>query len=73
MRIGNDKWRISIQPHAIYVTLCFARPGKDALGFVVKRKSRRLFSERAGGIWKSEIALGPLYFRTFARVNGVRA
>lgn len=71
MNIGNDKWRVNVHPDGLYVTLRFAvsrhdQPRRDAVGFVIKRASRMLYTERNGG-YRHALRLGPIYVRTFAR------
>lgn len=50
----------------LYVVFRKRRDDRDALGFVIKRKSARIFSERYGG-YRTAFSVGPLYFRTYAR------
>lgn len=57
--------KIMFYSGGFYCILRYGTEQREPLGFVIKRKSRRLFSERYG--LKRGFCLGPLYFRTYAR------
>lgn len=60
--------RIVMDRGGLYVILRSGRDDRDAIGFVIKPRRRKIFSERVHA-WRG-VAIGPLYFRTYKRRPG---
>lgn len=59
---------INLNRSGLYVLFNYSEGSIPARGFVIKRASCRMFSEREGR-WRG-IVIGPLYFRTYERRTG---
>jgi hypothetical protein len=57
--------RVSFARGGLYVLFRYSTDDRGGLGFVIKPKSERMFSERYD-CWRG-FCIGPLYFRTYKR------
>jgi hypothetical protein len=55
---------VSLSRDGLYVIFRYGTDTHEPLGFVIKPRSRKLFSER---YTQRGFDFGPLYFRTYAR------